>query len=103
MGVGIILSMSSSASVYFLDVGMDQWIQKPPKEAMDAEEANVFEYLRQAYAKAGTKDWPFKTAEWFLVRLMTKVLVVPHGRHEGRTIPEIQKAYLPLLRDLVCL
>ena len=59
-------------------------------------------YLREAYASDGTKNWPSKTAEWFVVRLITKVLIVPHGLHSGSTIPNMQKAYLPLVRDLVC-
>ena len=97
------LTISPTAGVNFLDVGMSKWIQKPTHVGgFHDKDASVIEFLRNAYKDSGTKHWPSQTAAWFLVRLITKVLVVPHSRHTGNTIPEIQKAYLPLVRDLVC-
>ena len=93
--------MSPTTSVSFLDVNMTEWTGKPPSEATGAAEAYVVEFLRQAYQERGSMDWSSKTGGWLLVRLMTKLLCVPHGPHSGRTVPEIQQAYLPLVRDLV--
>ena len=100
--VGFILTMSPTAGISFPDISLPEVIQKPPNAGAEGESLNVLEYLRNAYHGTGTDTWPAKTAEWFVVRLITKVLVVPHGLHSGSTIPEIQKAYLPLVRDLVC-
>ncbi len=94
--------MSPTAGVSFLDITLPEEVQVPPHAKTESESVNVLEYLRNAYANTGTDTWPSKSVEWFLVRLITKVLVVPHGLHSGSTIPEIQKAYLPLVRDLVC-
>ena len=80
---------------------MTDWTRKPPSEGDDAAEAYVIEFLREEYKVRGSQDWPSRSAAWLLVRLMTKLMCVPHGRHSGRTVPEIQKAYLPLVRDLV--
>ena len=80
---------------------MTEWTGKPPSEATGAAEAYVVEFLRRTYEERGTMDWSSRTAGWLLVRLMTKLLCVPHGPHSGRTVPEIQQAYLPLVRDLV--
>ena len=95
--------MSPTAGVSFLDVRMSEWLQRSPHEGIKSGEASVIEYLRRVYDGDGCKKWPSRTAAWLSVRLITKVLVVPHGRHTVRTIAEIQKAYLPLVRDLVCL
>ena len=108
---GLILTMSPTAGASFLDISLPREVQVPPTAGAESESVNVLEHLRKTYVKSGTDTWPSKSAAWFLVHLITKVLVVPHGLgsgsttrlHSGNTIPEIQKAYLPLARDLVCL
>ena len=94
--------MSPTAGVSFLDTKLPEKVQVPSNTSTESESVNVLEFLRHTYANTGTNTWPSKSVEWFLVRLITKVLVVPHGWHSGSTIPEIQNAYLPLVRDLVC-
>lgn len=93
--------MSPTAGVSFLDIGLPQEAQIPPNADADLQSLSVLEYLREVYSDTGTDTWPSKTSEWFLVRLVTKILVVPHGLHSGSTIPEVQDAYLPLVRGLV--
>lgn len=63
--------------------------QVPSNAGAEIESLNVLEYLRYTYAKNGTDTWPSKSAECFLVRLTTKVLVDPHGLHTDSTVPEI--------------
>lgn len=93
--------MSPTTGMSF-DIILREEVQVPPKAGAESESVNVLEYLRDAYAMNGTDTWPSKSVECFLVRLITKVLVVPHGLHSGSSVQEIQKAYLPLVRDLVC-
>ena len=103
---GYLLSMSPTTSVSFLDLRMSHWIRKPPHESTnskEAEDAYVVEFLRQSYKKSGSVDWPSAAANWLFVRILTKCIAVPHGHHSGRTIPEVQKAYIPLVRELVCI
>ena len=94
--------MSPTAGVSFLDINLPKEIQVPPNANTESESVNVLEHLRKVYADTGTDTWPSKSVEWFLVRLIAEILVVPHGLYSGSTIPEIQNAYLPLVRDLVC-
>lgn len=94
--------MSPTAGVSFPSINITEELRVPPTTGAISESLHVLQYLREAYAKTGTDTWPSRFAEWFLIRLITKVLVVSHDLHSGGTTPEIQKAYLPLVRDLVC-
>lgn len=89
--------MSPTAGISFPDINLPEKVLVPPNAGAGSESDNVLEFLRNAYAKTGTDTWPSKSVEWLSVRLMTKVLVIPHGLHADSTIPEIQKAYLPLV------
>ena len=93
--------MSPMAGINFLDVNLSTDVQLP-RLARPDKILSVLDFFREAYDGEGTSHWPSKTAEWFIVRLITRVLVVPHLNSAGITIPIIQKAYLPLVRDLVC-
>lgn len=97
--LGFVLSMSPMTGINFLKLELSEDVQLAPSLRSE-QPLSVLEHLKKAFADEGTKMWPSKTAEWFAVRLITKVLVVPHS-HGDNTIPNIQKAYLPLVRDLV--
>ena len=93
--------MSPTAGISFLDRIFLQEIQtRSSTRAVNEEAAFIGDYLNRC-SKSGTRYWPAKTTEWFVIAMLTQLLVTPHSLHTGRTIPEIQNAYLPLVRDLV--
>ena len=98
--------MSPTAGVSFLERAALQNIQQKPGTRV-ADDMNSFlgnfirKYSESGSSPCGTQTWPVKSAEWFIVDMLTQLLITPHGSATGRTVPEIQNAYLPLVRDLV--
>lgn len=42
-----------------------------------------------------------KSADWLMVLLIIELDVTPHSDHLRKDMPDIQNAYLPIVRDLV--
>jgi len=93
--------MSPTAGISFLDRTILQEIQMRPGTRAANEEASFIGDYMNRYSKSGTNNWPTKTPEWFIVDMLTQLLITPHSLPTGRTVPEIQNAYLPLVRELV--
>ena len=93
--------MSPTAGISFLDRAFLQEVRTRPGTRAANDEMSFIRSFMTKYHKAGTKSWPAKTSEWFIVNMLTQLQITPHSLPTGRTIPEIQNAYLPLVRDLV--
>ena len=98
---GYVLTMSPTAGINFLDRNMLQDIQVRPGTRAAVDDTSFVGAFMKRYCTSGTKHWPAKTPEWFIVDMITQLLITPHSLATGRTVPEIQNAYLPLVRDLV--
>ena len=99
--IGYVLTMSPTAGISFLDRAFLQEIGRRPGVRAENEQASFIGSFMQRYSVSGTRTWPIKTPEWFIVDMLTQLLITPHTPPTGRTVPEIQNAYLPLVRDLV--
>ena len=95
--------MSPTAGISFLDRTYLQEIRSRPSLRAENEQASFIGSFMRRYSTSGTETWPVKTPEWFIVDMLTQLLLTPHTPPTGRTVPEIQNAYLPLVRDLVIL
>ena len=93
--------MSPIAGISYLDRALLQDIHTRPGARAANDRASFIGHFIDQYSASGTDAWPAKSAEWFIVDMLTKLLETPRSLGTGRTIPGIQNAYLPLVRDLV--
>lgn len=68
---------------------------------MESEDISVLGFLSQRFADTGTRNWPEKTVEWFLVYLLTEFAVAPHNIRQGRNAMSLTFAYQQIVDNLV--
>ena len=98
LDVGLVLTMSPISGISYLDRAALHNIQANPGTRAAKDKASFIRTFMDKYSSSGTADWPCKSPEYFIVDMLTELLPTPLSL---RTVPEIQKAYLPLVRELV--
>lgn len=63
--------------------------------------SSVLTSIYQRFSSGGTKRWPTKSVEWLLIYIITEFQSTPNTLFGRGTVPEIQDAYRPVVRDLV--
>ncbi|KAF2398200.1 hypothetical protein EJ06DRAFT_127188 [Trichodelitschia bisporula] len=97
---GVLLTMSSMSGVDFLDKDLDTYLRYSKKGREDSEDASVVGYIFKRFEHSGTRFWPAKTVEWFLVYLLTEMAVTPHTIRQGRNAVSLISAYQHILQKL---
>ena len=98
--------MSASEGVNYLNQDLSLSLTIPPHAGIYASDIHYLEYVRRQWsgdtAKAtGTTDWQNPDVEFLLTYIMTKLQRTPTHSRQGRAIPDIQNAYIPIVSELV--
>ena len=98
---GFILTLSPIHGINYLDKSFLQRIQSRPGTRAAMDEMSFIGQFLHKYAVSGTKAWDVQSPSWFVIELLTQILITPDHLAGGTPVPHIQSAYLPLARDLV--
>jgi len=93
--------MSSNTGIHYLDKNLHDYLEFSIQGREDCEDASVLGYLFKRFEKNGTRYWPRKTVEWFLVYLLTELVVTPHTLRQGNNVMSLITAYERVLEKLV--
>ncbi|KAL9628878.1 MAG: hypothetical protein Q9204_005599 [Flavoplaca sp. TL-2023a] len=97
---GFVLTMSPLAGVNYLNRSNLQEIQSRPGTRAANDRPSFIRYFMQKYRQTGTTQWPIKSTEWFVVELLTQLLITPCHSSWSAPVPGIQNAYAPAVREL---
>jgi hypothetical protein len=98
---GYLLTMSSSHGVDFLNKEISQNIKFLPEYITDNHDASVIGFMYKLFEHTGSSLWHRKTVDWFLVYLLTEVVIVPHNIRQGRSEISLMSAYQSVVQNLV--
>ncbi len=98
---GFLLTTSPTVGFNNLDLDYKRYIDLPPNAQTARPEYSALENIRERWKAHGTDLWGMTSVHWLMVLLIIELEVAPHGDHTWRKIPDIQNAYLPIVRDLV--
>lgn len=98
---GYILTMSSSRGVDFLNKYIPQYIKFLPEYITDNYDASVIGFMYKLFENTGSSSWHRRTVDWFLVYLLTEVVIVPHNIRQGRSELSLMSAYQTVVQKLV--
>lgn len=98
---GFLLTTSPTVGFNYLDLSYKTYIDLPPNAQTGHPEYFALENIRERWKAHGTNSWGMKSVHWLMVLLIIELEVAPHCDHTWRKIPDIQNAYLPIVRDLV--
>ncbi|KAL8979369.1 MAG: hypothetical protein Q9205_005279 [Flavoplaca limonia] len=98
--VRFVLTMSPLAGVNYLNKNNLQEIQSRPGTRAANDRPSFIRFFMQKYRQSGTTQWPIKSTEWFIVELLTQLLITPCHSSWSAPVPGIQNAYAPAVREL---
>ena len=100
---GFLLTTSPTVGFSYLDLDYKRYIDLPSNAQTQTmrQEYSALENIRERWNAHGTNSWEVKSVHWLMVLLIIELEVAPHSDHTWRKIPDIQNAYLPIVRDLV--
>ncbi|KAI4269764.1 MAG: hypothetical protein LQ337_007085 [Flavoplaca oasis] len=98
--LGFVLTMSPLAGVNYLNKSNLQEIQSRPGTRAANDRPSFIRFFMQKYRQTGTAQWPIKSTEWFVVELLTQLLITPCHSSWSAPVPGIQNAYAPAVREL---
>lgn len=98
--------MSPMAGISFPDKEFQSALEVPPKPHLFEQHHHVLERFRSRWSSYGWENmglkhrgtaWEAKDAEWLLLNIITEIHCTPYSS----AVPDIQKAYVPVVRTLV--
>lgn len=99
--LGFLLTSSPTAGLNYVGKDFDTEIAIPPNARTMRPHYHALENIRRRWEIGGTTYWPLKSVHWLMVSLIIELEVTPHNHHSRKDVPDIQNAYLPVVRDLV--
>jgi hypothetical protein len=97
---GFLLTMAPAPGLDYLDVDLQEHLDRPRAAFFDNEHASVIGLMFELFAKSGTSTWHKKSVDWFMVYLLTEVAASPHNVRQGGNAPQLGKAYQKVVQDL---
>ncbi|KAL8670641.1 MAG: hypothetical protein Q9168_004835 [Polycauliona sp. 1 TL-2023] len=97
---GYVLTMSPLAGINYLNKTNMQDLQFRTGSRAANDHASFINSFMRRYRETGTALWPIKSTEWFVLELLTQLLVTPCQSRSSKSIPGIQNAYIPSAREL---
>lgn len=94
--------MSRDAGVHFLDRHLNEYLAFSRQGREDFEDSSVFGFMFERFQNIGASLWPMKTVEYFLVYLLTEIVVTPHTLRQGHNSMTLVAAYERIVERLVC-
>lgn len=98
---GFGLTLSPLAGTSFINQTWVQELSSQPNKRAANDKKSVIGYFMNRFAAHGTAKWPVHSTTWFVVEMLTKLLTTPCQSYSGTPVPNIQRAYMPFIRDLV--
>ena len=99
--LGCLLTSSPTAGLNYVGKDFDMRIAIPPNARTTHPDYHALENIRRRWEIEGTTFWPLKSVHWLMISLIIELEVTPHNHHSRKDVPDIQSAYLPVVRDLV--
>lgn len=99
--LGFLLTMSSDTGIHYLDKNLPAYLNFSTEGREDCEDASVLGYLFKRFEQHGTRYWPKKSVDWFLVYLLTELAVTPHSIRQGNHAMSLITGYERVLEKLV--
>ena len=99
--IGFLLTTSPAVGLNYLDKEFYENIEIPPNVHAVHSDYSALENIRRKWSVDGTTSWPMKSVHWLMVSLIIELEVTPHNDRTKKAVPDIQYAYLPIVRDLV--
>ena len=93
--------MGSPPGVDYLDKDFDAYLGQSKQRYEENEESSIFAFLYKRFEKSGTRDWPDRTVEWFLIYILTEFATAPHNIRQGRAHTRLTIAYKQVTEQLV--
>lgn len=93
--------MSSDTGIHYLDKNLPNYLTFSTEGREDCEDASVFAFLFKRFERSGTRYWPKKTVDWFMVYLLTEIVVTPHTLRQGNNTASLITAYERIVEKLV--
>ena len=97
---GFLLTTSPTVGLNYLGPWFDLDVEIPPNLLAAHPALFVLAHFRRRWESDGTASWPMQSVDWLVVSLIIELETTPHNGH-SRDIPDVQNAYLPIVRDLV--
>ncbi len=98
---GFLLTMSSNVGIHYLDKNLPDYLAFSTEGREDCEDTSVLGFLFKRFERSGTRDWPKKTVDWFLVYILTELVVTPHTLRQGNNTMSLITAYERIVENLV--
>ena len=97
---GFLLTTSPTVGLNYVGNWFERDVEIPPNVQYAQSYLSVLEHFQRRWGIDGTASWPMQPMDWLVVSLITELETTPNNRH-ARDIPDVQNAYLPIVRDLV--
>ena len=103
---GFLLTISPSEGINYLNRDLAFTLGIPPSARIHDSDHDYLEYVRRQWSgdtvKAiGTTAWPTPDVDFLMTYIMTKLQRTPTHSRQGRAVPDIQSAYIPIVSELV--
>lgn len=99
--LGFLLTTSPILGLNYVDTRFDEYIKLELVTQTAHRIYSALEEIRRRWEIQGTTHWPHKSVHWLMISLVIELEVTPHNHRSRKHVPDIQNAYLPVVRDLV--
>ncbi len=99
--IGFLLTTSPAVDLDYLNIGFEVKSGIEPYVHAAHPGDSALENIQRKWRIDGTTSWPIKSVHWLMVSLIIELEVTPHNDRTKKKVPDIQNAYLPIVRDLV--
>lgn len=100
MYLGFLLTTSPTIGLNYSNIFFEAAIKIAPDDQTAHQDCSALENIRRRWDSDGTTSWPSMSVHWLMISLIIELEVTPHN-DLSRNVPDIQNAYLPIVRDLV--
>ncbi|KAF6228798.1 hypothetical protein HO173_011646 [Letharia columbiana] len=97
---GFLLTTSPTVGLNYLDRYFARYVEVPSHAETVHQDHSALENIRRGWELDGTASWEIKLVHWLMVLLVNELEVAPHNHRLWKNVPDIQNAYLPIVRDL---
>lgn len=97
---GFLLTTSPTVGFNYLRPWFERDVLIPPNIRTAHPALFVLAKFQRQWEFDGTASWPMQSMDWLVVSLIIELETTPHNGH-SQDIPDVQNAYLPIVRDLV--
>lgn len=100
---GHLLTLSPMTGIDYLDKNFPQALAQSPRDRPYDDDHYILDHILQhwLYHPMDTSDPSYKTADRLLLDIFARLQSSPTNQRAGGNMPDIQNAYIPVVRALV--